>query len=134
MKNNIIDYGKNPLVIDLNVATEKNEYFRRALWTGEYLQLTLMSIKPGDDIDLEVHPNIDQLIYIVSGTGVTKIGPNKENLKYESKIYKDTAIFIPAGTWHNIINTGKQDLKLYTLYAPPEHPFGTLEKNKTKHY
>ena len=124
MKNNIIDYGKNPLVINLNKATLANNNFRRAIWTGEYLQVTLMSISPGCDIGLEVHENVDQVIFVVSGKGISKIGESTVN------ICKDTAIFIPAGTLHNIINTGKQDLKLYTLYAPPEHPFKTLEKNK----
>lgn len=134
MNHNIIDYGKKPLVIDMYAATLNNDNFRRALWTGENLQLTLMCIKPGEDIDLEVHPEIDQFIYIVCGKGLTQIGNSKNNLPFKSDVYENTGIFIPAGTWHNITNTGKTELKLFTVYAPPEHPFGTLENVKEKKY
>lgn len=124
------DYGPEPFVIDIDKATKQNDTFRTALWTGNNLQVTLMSIDVGDDIGLEVHPMGDQFIRIEEGQGLVKMGDSKNNLDFEEKIYDDYAIMIPAGTWHNIINTGKQPLKLYAIYAPPEHPRGTIHKTK----
>jgi mannose-6-phosphate isomerase-like protein (cupin superfamily) len=124
------DYGPNPFVVNIEEATRQNNYFRIVLWTGEHLQLTLMSINPCEEIGLEIHPELDQFIRIEEGQGMVKIGDCKENLGYQRKILDDDAILIPAGKWHNIINTGKTPLKLYSLYAPPEHPFGTVHKTK----
>lgn len=128
--NSYIDYGNNPLIIDIEEATNQNQLFRRALWTGENLQVTLMSIPPGQDIGLETHPNIDQFIRIEEGTGLVQIGPQKNSLNVQEMIYDDMAIMIPAGVWHNIINTGKTPLKLYSIYAPPEHKKGTIHMTK----
>ncbi len=130
VNNNIMDYGKEPFVTDLERLTKFNNTFRRALWTGTNLQLTLMSIPVGENIGLETHTDIDQFIYIVSGIGLTKIGDSKDNLTYERKVYEDFGIFIPAKSWHNIINIGKTPLKLFTIYAPPDHPFGIVEQTK----
>ena len=124
------DYGSQPFVVNIEQATKQNNTFRTALWTGKHLQLTLMSIEPGEDIGLEVHPNIDQFIRIEEGQGVVKMGDSKHNLDFQRKVYDDYAIFIPAGTWHNLINTGKKPIKLYSIYAPPEHPYGTIHETK----
>ncbi|NLP45838.1 MAG: cupin domain-containing protein, partial [Epulopiscium sp.] len=93
-------------------------------------QLTLMSIHVGDDIGLEIHPDHDQFIRIEEGQGIVKMGNKKDQLNFQRRVYDDYAIFIPAGTWHNLINTGYKPLKLYSIYAPPEHPHGTIHVTK----
>lgn len=124
------DYGPNPFVININEASKQNNTFRTALWTGEHLQVTLMSIDVGDDIGLEIHPNIDQFIRIEEGQGLVQMGSSKDRLNFQAKAYDDFAIMIPAGTWHNVINTGDKPLKVYSIYAPPQHPYGTVHKTK----
>ncbi|WP_193708315.1 cupin domain-containing protein [Alkalibaculum sporogenes] len=126
----IKDYGPKPYVVNIEEATKQNNTFRTALWTGEYLQLTLMSINVRDDIGLEVHHDHDQFIRIEEGQGIVKMGDEKNKLDFQENIYDDYAIFIPAGKWHNLINTGYKPLKLYSIYAPPEHPHGTVHKTK----
>ena len=129
-KSRLKDYGPNPFVINIEEATTQNETFRTAIWTGEKLQVTVMSIDVGDDIGLEVHPEGDQFIRIEEGQGLVKMGDTKNNLDYQKKIFDDYAIMIPAGKWHNIINTGDKPLKLYAIYAPPEHKRGTVHETK----
>lgn len=124
------DYGPEPFVVNIDEATKQNNTFRTALWTGDHLQLTLMSIKVGEDIGLERHPNLDQFIRIEEGQGLVKMGDSKYNLNFQRKVYDDFAIIIPAGKWHNIINTGNKPLKLYSIYAPPQHPSGTIHETK----
>ncbi|MBM7703864.1 cupin domain-containing protein [Metabacillus iocasae] len=124
------DYGKQPFVVDIEQATKQNRTFRTALWTGDHLQVTVMKINVGDDIGLEVHPNVDQFIRIEEGQGIVQMGDTKENLSFQQNVYDDYAIMVPAGKWHNVTNTGNKPLKLYTIYAPPEHPFGTVHKTK----
>jgi len=124
------DYGPLPFAIDIAKATLANDTYRTALWTGPHLQLTLMSIQPGDDIGLEVHPDTDQFIRIEQGHGVVQMGNSKDNLYFQQNVYDDYAVFVPAGTWHDIINTGKEPMKVYTIYAPPHHPHGTIHQTK----
>ncbi|TYQ18001.1 UNVERIFIED_CONTAM: mannose-6-phosphate isomerase-like protein (cupin superfamily) [Acetivibrio alkalicellulosi] len=124
------DYGSNPYVVNIEKATKQNKNFRIALWTGKYLQLTLMSIQVGDDIGLEVHPDHDQFIRIEEGQGLAQMGDSKTNLDFQRRVSADYVIFVPAGKWHNLINTGNRPLKLYSIYAPPEHPFGTVHETK----
>ncbi len=124
------DYGPNPFVVNIEEATKQNNYFRIALWTGKYLQLTLMSINVGEDIGLEIHPNLDQFIRIEQGQGLVKMGDRKDRLDFQANVRDDYAFIIPAGKWHNLINTGNKPLKLYSIYAPPQHPYGTVHKTK----
>ncbi|BAK97908.1 hypothetical protein OBV_07100 [Oscillibacter valericigenes Sjm18-20] len=124
------DYGPEPFVINIDWATKQNDTFRTALWTGSHLQLTLMSINPGEEIGLENHPDIDQFLRIEQGQGLVKMGQSKDNLNFQRSIGNGYAIIIPAGTWHNLINTGNIPLKLYSIYAPPQHPKGTVHKTK----
>ncbi|MGD9676974.1 MAG: cupin domain-containing protein [Vulcanibacillus sp.] len=124
------DYGPQPFVVNINEITKRNNNFRTALWTGNHLQLTLMSINVGEDIGLEIHPNLDQFIRIEEGQGLVKMGNRKDNLDFQETVYDDYAFIIPAGTWHNLINTGNQPLKLYSIYAPPQHPYGTVHRTK----
>ncbi len=126
----IKDYGSKPFVVNIDEITKRNNTYRTALWTGNHLQVTLMSINVGDDIGLEVHPTTDQFIRIEEGQGLVQMGDSKEKLDFEEKAYDDYAIMIPAGKWHNLTNTGKKPLKVYAIYAPPEHPNGTVHETK----
>ena len=124
------DYGPNPFVVDIEEATKQNTNFRTALWTGKYLQLTLMSIDVGGEIGLENHPNLDQFIRIEEGQGIVKMGDRKDRLDFQQPVYADYAFIIPAGKWHNLVNTGNTPIKLYSIYAPPQHPYGTVHETK----
>lgn len=124
------DYGASPLVINMDQATKQNTNYRTALWTGEHLQVTVMSINVGEDIGLEVHPTTDQFIRIEEGQGFVQMGDSKDQLDFQAMAYDGYAIMVPAGKWHNVTNTGKQPLKVYVIYAPPEHPFGTVHETK----
>lgn len=124
------DYGGEPFVVNIDDATTQNNTYRTALWTGEKLQVTLMSINVGDDIGLEVHPTTDQFLRIEQGEGLVQMGDSKDSLDFEEKASDDFAIMIPAGKWHNVTNTSNEPLKIYAIYAPPEHPFGTVHVTK----
>lgn len=124
------DYGKQPFVVDIKKAAKQNNTYRTALWTGDHLQVALMSINVGDDIGLEGHPNVDQFLRIEQGQGLVQMGDRKDRLGFRAKVYDNYAIMVPAGKWHNVTNTGNKPLKLYSIYAPPEHPFGTVHKTK----
>lgn len=126
------DYGPKPFVININEATKQNNTYRTALWTGEHLQVTLMSLNPGEDIGLEMHPNVDQFLRVEQGQGIVQMGKRRDQLNFQRMVYDDSAIVIPAGTWHNVTNTGNEPLKLYSIYAPPNHPFGTVHKTKAE--
>lgn len=128
--NYIRDYGPEPFVININEATMQNNNFRTALWTGKHLQVTLMSINVGESIGLEMHPDVDQFIRIEQGYGLVQMGNDKNNLNFERKVYDDFAIIIPAGKWHNLTNIGNVPIKLYSIYAPPNHPKGTVHRTK----
>lgn len=130
--NELKDYGPEPFAVNIDEATKENNNYRTALWTGKHLQLTLMSIKVGGDIGLEVHPHLDQFIRIEEGQGVVKMGDRKNRLDFQEKVYDDFAFIIPAGKWHNLINTGNKPIKLYSIYAPPQHPYGTVHKTKAE--
>lgn len=126
----LTDYGKQPFIIDIDDAAEENDAFRLSLWTGDHLQLTLMHLNVGEDIGLERHPNTDQFIRIVDGEGLVLMGPAENNLNMQRRVEEDDVILIPAGTWHNIVNIGDEPLKLYSIYAPPEHPYKTVHSTK----
>lgn len=128
----IKDYGSQPFVININEAAQRNYTFRTALWTGNHLQVTLMSINVGDDIGTEMHSDTDQFLRIESGQGIVRVGTDSHNLNFETSVSDDTAIMVPAGTWHNVINTGNVPLKLYSIYAPPHHPLGTVHRTKAE--
>lgn len=123
------DNGPNPYVINIEQATLQNQTFRTALWTGENLQLTVMSIEPGDDIGLEVHDDHDQFLRIEQGEALVKMGKTEQDLR-EWNARDDDAIFVPAGAWHDVINVGTVPLKIYSIYAAPEHPHGTVHQTK----
>jgi len=130
LSHRITDYGGKPFVVNINEATKQNDTFRTALWTGTHLQVTLMSMNVGEDIGLEIHPYLDQFLRVEEGEGIVRMGAKKDQLDFEEKVADDFAIMIPAATWHNVINTGNTPLKLYSIYAPPQHPFGTIHETK----
>jgi mannose-6-phosphate isomerase-like protein (cupin superfamily) len=111
-------------VDDIEQLTEDNEDFRRVLYTGKHLQLVLMALKPGEDIGEEVHDDRDQFFRVEQGVGDVLIDGQRHAIK------DDDAIIVPAGARHNVVNTGDESLKLYTLYGPPEHRDGVVQRTK----
>jgi mannose-6-phosphate isomerase-like protein (cupin superfamily) len=109
----------------IKLASE-NTNFRQVIYTGKYSQMVLMSIPSGEEIGEETHETVDQILFFASGIGEAIVGGKT------SAIGKDDAVFVPAGTKHNFINTGSTDLKIYTIYSPPNHPEGTVHKNKAE--
>jgi len=126
----VIDYGPNPFVVNINDATLQNNNFRRTLWTGCHLQVTLMCIPVGESIGLEIHLDVDQFLRLEQGQGLVMMGNRRDRLDFQERVCQDYAILIPAGTWHNLINTGNEPIKLYSIYAPPQHPHGTVHRTK----
>lgn len=122
------DMGFEPWAFDIEKATLSNDKYRKAIWTGEFMQLVLMSLKPGENIDLELHKGHDQFVRVEKGQARILMGLNKEDMTFDEVVEDDWAILIPAGYWHEIRNTGDVELKLYTLYAPPEHPTGIVNE------
>ena len=112
----------------IETETLKNDYFRRVLFTGKYAQLVVMCLQPGEEIGKETHPNVDQFFRIEQGEARFVLGEKEEHL-----VRDGDAVVIPAGTYHNVINTSQtKPLKLYTIYSPPNHPDGTVHKTKTE--
>ena len=126
---NIIDTGPDPLVVNIERDTIENINYRTTLWTGKNLQITLMSIEPGHDIGLEVHDTHDQFLRIEQGQATISMGPSETELQTWTAIASD-AVVVPAGTWHNLVSSGETVLKVYSIYAPPQHPHGTVHLTK----
>ncbi|NLE25844.1 MAG: cupin domain-containing protein [Clostridiaceae bacterium] len=120
------DYGPAPFSVNIEQAAKQNSNFRTALWTGDHLQLTLMSLNVGQDIGLEIHPDLDQFLRIEQGQGLAMMGDSMDRMDFQANVEDGYIIIIPAGKWHNLINTGNTPLKLYSIYAPPQHPHGTV--------
>lgn len=108
----------------------QNTNYRTEIWTGCYAQMTLMCIPVCSDIGLEVHEDTDQLIRIEQGMALAKMGNRKDCLDFQKQICKGDIVFVPAGTWHNVINVGRIPLKVSVVYAPPHHPAGTVHRTK----
>ncbi len=126
------DHGPAPFVIDIEKATLDNDAYRATLWTGASLQLTVMAIPPGHVIGLEVHDDHDQFLRVEAGTARVQMGPAADRLTFDETVEDDFAIFVPAGSWHNVTNTGDVALKVYSIYAPPEHPHGTVHATRAE--
>ncbi len=124
------EHGGEVFVSNMGKMTYRNINFRESVWTGKYLQMTVMSIQRGDDIGIEMHHDTDQFIRIEHGTALAVIGKDDACERTRYKLCAGDAIFIPAGTWHNIINIGRCDLKISSIYAPPHHPRCTSEYTK----
>lgn len=114
-------------VADVKEAAKDNENFRNVIFTGAKSQLVLMSLRPGEAIGSEVHDG-DQIVYVVNGEGFAALGDSKKEIE------KGTIVFIPAGTQHDIVNTHDKPMKLFTIYAPPQHAAGLVEREKSWPY
>ncbi|MBT1003876.1 cupin domain-containing protein [Paenarthrobacter sp. DKR-5] len=124
----LTDMGPQPGSFDLETATTENTNYRTVAWTGRYLQLTLMSVPVGESIGLEMHPDTDQFLRLDAGTGRAQMGPEKDNLTFEQDVSDGWCILVPAGTWHNVINTGDAPMRLYVIYAPVHHAAGNIHR------
>jgi mannose-6-phosphate isomerase-like protein (cupin superfamily) len=110
----------------IETLTLKNKYFREVLFTGKHAQLVLMCLQPGEEIGNEVHKTVDQFFRIEEGSAKFVFNGKETHL-----VHANDAVIVPAGTYHNVINTSKTNpLKLYTVYSPPNHPDGTIHKTK----
>ena len=125
----IIDNGPSPIVTNIESATLENTNYRTTLWTGLNLQITLMSIEPGHDIGLEVHETHDQFLRVEQGQATVSMGLNENELQ-SWQAGPNHAVVVPAGVWHNLQSTGDVPLKVYSIYAPPQHPHGTVNITK----
>ena len=105
--------------------TLKNNYFREVLFTGKHAQLVVMCLQAGEEIGNEVHENVDQFFRIEQGEAKFVLNGKEEHIAKNGD-----AVIVPAGTYHNVINVSKGQLKLYTIYSPPNHPDGTIHKTK----
>lgn len=124
----ITDNGPKPNTFDIETATRENTNYRTVAWTGKYFQVTLMSIPVGESIGLEVHPETDQFLRIDAGKGKCVMGPEKDKLDYEQEVEDGWSIQVPAGTWHDVLNTGEEPLQLYVVYAPTHHAKGKVHE------
>ena len=113
-------------VDNIEEATKSNGDFRRVLYTGKNLQLVLMTLKPGDEIGEEVHEDRDQFFRVEDGRGTVYIDGAA------NQVEDDFAVIVPAGARHNVVNTGDEPLKLYTIYGPPEHRDGIVHRDKAQ--
>ena len=109
---------------EIATVAEKSGDFRRVLWTGAHTQLVIMTIPPEGEIGLETHDENDQILTFVSGTGEARVGPDAR------KVTQGDLVVVPAGTQHNVVNTGPIPLVLYTVYGPPEHAEGAVHATK----
>jgi mannose-6-phosphate isomerase-like protein (cupin superfamily) len=122
------DIGPRPNAFDIEAATKQNDTYRTVAWTGRYLQVTLMSIPPGSSIGLEAHPETDQFLRLDAGRGRCVMGEAKDRLTFEQEVTDGWSIEVPAGTWHDVINTGDEPLRLYAVYAPTHHAPGIVQR------
>jgi mannose-6-phosphate isomerase-like protein (cupin superfamily) len=113
-------------IADIETLTEKNADFRHVLYTGKHLQLVLMALNPGESIGVETHATHDQFFRIEQGKGTASING------VIHKVKDGDCVIVPAGAVHNLTNTGDQTLRVYTLYAPPEHRDGVIQKTKAE--
>lgn len=127
----ITDIGPRPNTFDIEAATRQNDKYRTVAWTGKYLQVTLMSIPVGASIGLEAHPDTDQFLRVDAGHGKVVMGPAEDQLDFEQDVADGWSIQVPAGTWHDVINTGGEPLRLYTIYAPSHHAAGAVQQTRT---
>jgi mannose-6-phosphate isomerase-like protein (cupin superfamily) len=117
-------------VANIEEATVANTDFRRVLFTGGHVQLTVMSLAPGENIGWEMHDHLDQFLRVEDGSATLRLGRRGDTVDEERELADDWAIVVPGGTWHDVVNTGDTPLKLYSIYGPPDHPDGTVHRTK----
>jgi mannose-6-phosphate isomerase-like protein (cupin superfamily) len=115
---------------DIERETLDNTTFRTVVFTGEHTQLTVMRLAAGEDIGREAHHDRDQFLRIEQGQARVELGRTEDAIDETHEVADDWAVIVPAGVWHNVVNTGNGELKLYSLYSPPEHPDGTVHVTK----
>ncbi len=115
-----------PFNEDIIARTKRNEYFREVLSTGPHAQVVVMSIPPAGDIGEEVHDDVDQVLVFVEGEGVAVLDGRR------TPVSPGRLVHVPAGLRHNFVNEGPTDLKLYTVYAPPQHAAGTIHRTRAE--
>ena len=126
----ITDCGPDPCTANIGQMAAENQSFRVAIWTGCDLQMTLMCIPPCGEIGLEMHPGTDQMIRIEHGRAMVKMGRCKNQLDFQQNLCMGDVVFVPAGMWHNIVNMGRNPLRVSSVYAPPHHPQGTIHRTR----
>ena len=117
-------------IADIEKVTLDNTNFRTVVHTGEHAQLTVMRLAPGEDIGWEAHHELDQFLRIEQGRARVDFGRAEGGVDEHHDVSDDWAIIVPAGVWHNVVNTGDGDVKLYSIYSPAEHPAGTVHPTK----
>lgn len=125
---NVTDPGPKPNAFDIEQATLENENYRTTVWSGEYLQVTLMTIPVGSSIGMEMHPETDQFIRLEAGEGRCIMGPDEDTTDFDQDVEDAWSIQVPAGVWHDVINTGEEPMRLYVVYAPVHHAQGIVQK------
>ncbi len=115
---------------DITKLTVDNTNFRTVVYTGEHTQLTLMRLAPGEEIGLERHAHLDQFLRLEQGRARVEFGRSEDAVDDTHEVEDDWAFIVPAGVWHNVVNIGTDDVKLYSLYSPPQHPDGTVHRTK----
>ena len=115
---------------DIERLTEANDAFRTVAFTGEHAQLTLMRLRPGEDIGREMHADVDQFLRIEEGRARLELGTAEDRIDERYEVSDGWAIVVPAGVWHDVVNVGDGDVRIYSLYAPPQHPEGTVHRTK----
>lgn len=124
------DPGPVPFTAHIPRESLGNQNFRTVAWTGDHLQLTVMCIPVCGEIGFELHPDTDQFIRVEQGQALVHMGKSRDHLTFQRLIGVGEAVLVPCGTWHNVSNAGNRPLKLSSLYAPPQHPRGTVHPTK----
>ena len=115
---------------NIESSTKENTNFRTVVFTGQHEQLTVMRLAPGEDIGREMHARVDQFLRVEEGHGRVEFGTSKDQIDETHDVEDGWAVIVPAGVWHDLVNTGDEELKLYSLYAPPNHADGTVHRTK----
>lgn len=119
-------------VANIEELTTDNNNFRTVVNTGVHSQLTIMSVPPGGEVGWEAHSELDQFLRLEQGSARVDLGESRDGVDESHEIEDDWAVIVPAGLWHNVVNIGDEDLKLYSIYSPPEHPDGTVHRTKAE--
>ena len=126
------DPGSVPFTANMAQTALQNRNFRRAVWTGNHLQWTVMCIPIRGEIGVEMHPETDQLIRVEAGQAAVHMGTCRGKLHFRQILNAGDGVLVPCGTWHNVVNVGNRPLKLSSLYAPVQHPRGTVHRTKAE--
>lgn len=125
-----VDYGLEAVAFNLKEVAVRNKFYRRAVWTGEDMQLTVMDIPPKGDIGLEKHDDVEQMLFVYEGVGTVYMGESEDKVSRLGEATPGYVVIVPKGTYHNIVNNHRSSLKLASIYAPPHHKKGAIHKTK----